>query len=80
MGRSLGGHWLCWLAVLHSASVLGCPGTHVKYQPRFITTDTGSPVFDLNASLTVGPEGGIRHRLHPHPDHHWMLYSTYVPL
>ena len=61
--------WLCWLALVQGASVLGCPGANMQATPVIITTDTGSPVYDLTASLTVGPEGGIRHRLWVQPDH-----------
>lgn len=52
MARSAAGLCVCWLCLAHFLpSSLGCPSA------TFLTTDTGSPVYDITSSLTVGQQG-----------------------
>ena len=52
MTRSAAGLCVCWLCLAHCLpKALGCPSA------TFLTTDTGSPVYDIASSLTVGQQG-----------------------
>ncbi len=50
--RSAAGLCVCWICLAHCLpTALGCPSA------TFLTTDTGSPVYDYSYSLTVGQQG-----------------------